>query len=121
MSNVEICVCIQIKRFARTNVQVGGEEVVAIVLEDLGGALTHSCAEVKETVEKGGWGTRTSKDFLKADADDSVITRGKNTQKRRCLGIFMKKMPVKLQEQIKSRKSRSLAIAMCNYIRTTLQ
>lgn len=75
------------------------EAVVALVLEDIGSSLTYSCAEIKEAIIYLGWGTRTSKDFLRADATTTTISRGKTDHKRRCIAIYLSKMPDDVQQQ----------------------
>ena len=94
----------QVKRFARTQVLVGNQEVLAIVLEDLASALTHSCATIKKAVEKAKWGVSTQKDFLRHDAVEAAISRGKTAHKRRCLAVYLTKMPIELEEQFVASK-----------------
>ena len=41
----------QVLQYTRTDTYMGNEEVVAVVLDDVASELTHSCAEVKASLE----------------------------------------------------------------------
>lgn len=72
--------------------------MLSVVLEDIATNLTHSCAEIKDAIIKLGWGKRSSKDFLAKDVTDIKIQRNKTARKRRCIAIYLFKMPDDLRE-----------------------
>ncbi len=67
------------------------KEVFAIVLEDVGSALTYSRAEVKHIVEASNYGTSSSHRFLQGTHD---------TKKRRCLAFYVDNIPEKLRSKL---------------------
>ena len=46
----------QVLQYMRTDTYVEKEEVVAIVFEDIASGLTVSCAQIKASIEAGGYG-----------------------------------------------------------------
>ena len=59
----------QVLQYMRTDTYMGNEEVVAVVLDDVASELTHSCAEVKASLEssQSGQFRKTSRDFLEEE------------------------------------------------------
>ena len=57
-----------------------------MVLEDVAFGLTHSCAEIKLSVEASGSGQykKMSRDFLISNAVTTTIARGRTAWKRKC-------------------------------------
>ena len=60
----------------QTDSFVDGEEVVAMVLDDVSSALTFSCAEVKASIEAGRFGQykKVTRDFLSLKDTTTTIT-----------------------------------------------
>ena len=71
----------------RCRLVVDEKEVLAVVLGDIEGSLSHTAAEIKSTLT-GTWGKPCQKDFLRPDAGTHVIQRGKSDRKRRCF-VFL--------------------------------
>ena len=90
------------------------EEVVAVVLENVAFGLTHSCAEIKMSVEASGSGQykKMSRDFLVPNAVTTTITRGRNAWKRKCCLIKLSHLPENLHSQLKRSKPNDLYIIM---------
>ena len=65
------------------------EPVVSIVLPDVESALSYSCAEIKNTMQKAGYGTTSCHDFLRKDCQTTDIIREKTNKKRRCFSFFL--------------------------------
>ena len=93
----------QVLQYMRTDTYMGNEEVVAVVLADVASELTHSCAEVKASLEssQSGQFRKTSRDFLACDATTTTISRGRTAWKRKCCLIRLSCLPSHLQSQLK--------------------
>ncbi|XP_064406474.1 uncharacterized protein LOC135351419 [Halichondria panicea] len=63
----------------------------AVVLEDVGSALTYSRAKVKHIVETSNYGTSSSYRFLQGTHD---------SKKRRCLAFYVDNIPEKLRSKL---------------------
>jgi hypothetical protein len=61
----------------RTDVSVGGQPVLAVVLGDVVSPLQHPVQSVRFAIEKGEYGQKNvTKDFLMAGNESTSITRG---------------------------------------------
>ena len=87
----------------RTDTYMGTEEVLAVVLEDVAFGLTHSCAQIKLSVEASGSGQykKMSRDFLTPNAVTTTIARGRTAWKRKCCLIKLSHLPGNLRSQLK--------------------
>ena len=91
----------------RTDCLMEGDEVVAIVLDDVSEEITFSCAEVKASILAGGFGEyrKMARDFLSVSANTTIIKRGRSDRKRKCCVIKLKRLPQDVQARLKSGKS----------------
>ena len=74
--------------------------MVAVVLMDIAGSLSHSVAEIKGALE-GKWGKTCQKDFLRPGSNSPIIQLGKNVRKRRCFVFYLKFLPSTMVEELK--------------------
>lgn len=88
----------------RTNTSVGGEEVLAVVLTDVSGQLTHPPYTIKQMIVREEWGGTETKDFLAPDAVSSTIIRGSNSRRRKCTVVVLAKLDDDLQKNIREGK-----------------
>ena len=107
----------------RTETTVASEEVLAVVLPDVAGQLTHSPSAIRQMVAKEGWGGSDTKDFLPPDASSLIINRKDNSRRRKCTAIFLSKLPDELRTNIKQGKINSTTYqngSINNYIQSPL-
>ena len=83
------------------------EEVLAVVLEDVTLGLTHSCAEMKLSVEASGSELykKMSRDFLAPITVTTTIARGRTARKRKCCLFKLSHLPGHLRSLLKRSKS----------------
>lgn len=94
----------------RTDVQVGGHQVLAVVLGDVESSLTFPIDRIRLALERGGFGyNRITKDFLMPGRDSNYITRNVNSRRRKCEAFILSK--IENCEQIKSGKQ--IAYSFC--------
>ena len=86
------------------------KEVFAVVLEDVGSALTYSRAEVKHIVETSNYGTSSSHRFLQGTHD---------SKKRRCLAFYVDNIPEKLRSKLLDGNCQLVFCMHDNYIGLT--
>ena len=96
---------LQILQYMRTGCLVDQREVVAVVYEDRASALTYPCETIKKTIDSLGIGCTKNiiKDFLKAHAKTTTISRGvlKSAFKRKCSSIWLDTLPDDIQADLK--------------------
>ena len=90
--------------YMRTDVSIGGQQVLAVVLSDVSTALIHPIAVIWAAIEKGNYGHRNvTKDFLDPGCHSTTVTRGVNNRRRKCVVILLSKIDFS-REQLKSGK-----------------
>ena len=96
----------QVLQYMRTDTYVEKEEVVATVFEDIASGLTFSCAQIKASIEAGGYGVykKLSKDFRAPTATTTIFTRGRSAWKRKCCAVRLSCLPRDVQSQLKTGK-----------------
>ena len=89
----------------RTDVSVGGQPVLAVVLGDVVFSLQHPVQMIHSAIEKGQYGQENvTKDFLMPGNGSTSITRGINSRRRKCDTIIFNKVDASSCEQLKSGK-----------------
>ena len=69
----------------RTDVEVGGKQVVAVVLADVATSLTYPLARVHSAIRDGEYGeVRVTKDFLIPGLTTTTVMRNVNGKRRKC-------------------------------------
>ena len=86
----------------RTDVQVGGQQVLAVVLADIASSLSYSVTQIRSALTRGNYGhTRITKDFLKPGEESNFITRNVNSRRRKCEAFIMHHVDSRSCEQLK--------------------
>lgn len=77
----------------RCDVRVGGEDVLAIVLTDVGN-MKFKPETISAYIARQGIGhvTNMTKDFLMHGCEDTTIKRGCNARKRKCVAMMLSKL-----------------------------
>ena len=66
----------------RTDLKVGGKEVVSVVLGDIEAELTHSISSIREAIRNGDFGgTGIAKNFLTPGISSKSVTRNVNNRR----------------------------------------
>lgn len=88
----------------RSDVHVGSQLVLAVVLADVEAQLSHPLARIRLAITRGNFGyTRITKDFLTPGAIGPV-KRGVNNRRRKCEAISFSSLDTLKCAHIKSGK-----------------
>ena len=83
----------QVLEYVRTDVLVGGEQVLAVVLTDIEKALTFSLKHIRAALNRGVYGrTRVTKDFLLPGGSSTSVTRNVNSCRQKCEVFILSKL-----------------------------
>ena len=86
----------------RTDVQVGGSPVLAVVLEDVAASLRYPLARVRTAIELWKVGqTRVTKDFLAHGESSIKARRDGNSRRRKCVAILLSRQEAQCCQQLK--------------------
>lgn len=89
----------------RTDLRVGEDQVLAVVLAEVATLLTFPMNRIKLAVERGKFGhKRITKDFLIPGMDSEHVKRDVNSRRRRCEALILSKLDS--SDQIKAGKCR---------------
>ena len=85
----------------RTDVKVGGNTVLAVVLGDIAKVLTHPITTIRRaiTAEKLGE-VFIVKDFLNTGEISTNVVRNQNNKRRKCNVIYLSKVDDDLREKL---------------------
>ena len=74
----------------RTDVNVAGQAVLAVVLADVESSLQFSIPKIRDAILKGGFGhTRVTKDFLLPDSRAKILHRDRERRRRKCDALYL--------------------------------
>ena len=77
----------------RTDVNVAGQAVLAVVLSDVESSLQFSIPKIRDAILKGGFGhTRVTKDFLLPDSRAKIVHRDCESRRRKCDALYLEKL-----------------------------
>ena len=83
---------------------------MAICIEDVAKHLPHPASTFRQCVKKDGLGANNvSKDFLPSKSKSTTIKRGSNCRSRKCVVVYMDKLPQKMQSDVLEGMSFALA------------
>ena len=87
----------------KSDCTVARNEVLAVVLSDVSEKLTHPVSEIADAIAQGGFGDKNiSKDFLTLnDGISTMVLRGKNCRKRKCVTIRLDRIDQSMAEELK--------------------
>ena len=87
------------------DVQVGGQQVLAVVLADIARTLSFPLAQIRMAITRGNFGhTRITKDFLQPGEKSKCITRNVNSRRRKCEAFIVTRIDSQSCEQLKAGK-----------------
>ena len=105
----------QIPSFMQYGLVVEEKEVLAVVLSEVGEALTHSVGEVK-AILTGTYGKTCQKNFLRQTSTSTSIQRGKNDHRRRYFVFYLKFMPQSMVDWLQRSEWVAAFLHMTSYI-----
>lgn len=92
----------QVLEYMRTDVSVGGQQVVTVVLGDVVSSLRHPIHNVRMAIEKGKYGQKqVTKDFLIPGDNGVAVTRDINSRRRKCDIIILSKIDPRYGDHLK--------------------
>ena len=77
----------------RTDINVAGQAVLAVVLSDVESSLQFSIPKIRDAILKGGIGhTRVTKDFLLPDSRAKIVHRDRESRRRKCDALYLENL-----------------------------
>lgn len=104
--NKLVCVVLQVLQYMRSDLNVGGKNVLAVVLTEpcIKDTLTHSIEDIGKVISSGYGEKNIPKDFLMVGCKSALIKRGHSARKQKCCVLYMTKIDPELVKKIKKRE-----------------
>ena len=102
--NINTFTHMQVLQYMRTDVNVGGKAVLAVVLSDVG-CLKYSLPLIRKAITAAQYGqTVITKGFLQPGEKSTVVKRGVKSGRHRCATIYLENIDEETCDQLKKRE-----------------